>query len=283
MPFHPWCFDIFCRQSKLQFQRINVEGLMTWRNAEFGWEDFGTFPRAKEVKASQEQWWCHDDGTEYLVANPLYVPGLPEILLAAAKNEGLHSSSDPDSEIESSQPIANRPTASQNRQTDSLSSLPAEIRLMVIEYLDSSDITSLSIASRAFTQLPNSVWYKLVRKEMPWLWEAWEESECIHNPSPWTILTTADIKCVVTARSAYARALAEDSYTQLDAEKAAESRFVLPIIIPEQVKLPRATTDWHRVFMQIRLNWDKLKGLRNRQRIWVDVEEIVRRIQKFDT
>ncbi|KAJ5521137.1 Major facilitator superfamily domain general substrate transporter [Penicillium fimorum] len=281
MPFHPWCFDIFCRQSKVQFERVNVAGLMIWRNAEFDWDAFNSFPRTEDVKNSRRQWWTHEPGSEYTVANPLYVPRLPEILLAAVKNKGSPSSSDSCDEIKSAQPVTNRPSASHHSPADFLSSLPSEIQLMIIDYLDSKDVVSLSLTSKGFTQIPNSVWYRLVRKEMPWLWEAWDESECIHNPSPWTILTTADIKCVVTARSDYARALVDDSYTQLAAEKAAEHRYVLRTI-PDQVKLPRVNTDWRRVFMQIQLNWYELKGLRNRQRIWVDVEEIVRRIRKFD-
>ncbi|KAJ5953084.1 Major facilitator superfamily domain general substrate transporter [Penicillium vulpinum] len=230
MPFHPWCFDILCRQSKVQFQRINLSGLMTWRNAEFDWDSFVSFPRAKEVKSSQEQWWSHEDGTEYLVANPLYVPGLPEIFLTAGKDERLPPPYASFNEIKSSQPVTNHATQSHNCQADFLSSLPVEIRLMIIDYLGSIDIARLSIASRAFTELPNSVWYRLVRKEMPWLWEVWEESECTHNSLPWTNLTTADIKSIVRSRSDYARILAEDSYTKFDAEKIAEYRFHLPVM-----------------------------------------------------
>ncbi|KAJ5931171.1 Major facilitator superfamily domain general substrate transporter [Penicillium verrucosum] len=282
IPFHPWCFDIFYRQSKIQFQRINVSGLMTWRNAEFDWAAFGSFPRAKEVKASQEQWWSHKPGTEYLVSNPLYVPGLPEILLSAVKDEGLGASYDSYDETRSSQSPANRRTPSHNGQADFLSVLPAEIQLIIIDYLRSSDITSLSIASRAFTELPNSVWYRLVRREMPWLWEAWDESECKHSPSLWTNVTTAEIKSVIRARSTYAKALCEDDYTEHAAERVAEHRFPLSVILPDQVKLPRMNTDWRQVLVQIQLNRDRLKGLQNRQRIWVDVEEVVRRIRMFD-
>lgn len=255
---------------------------MNWRNAEFDWDAFESFPRAKDVKRSQQQWWSHEPGTEYLVANPLYVPGLPEILLAAVKDEGLCASYDPSYEIESSQSPTNRPTPSHNSQADFLFVLPAEIRLMVIDYLSSSDITSLSIASKAFTELPNTVWYRLVRREMPWLWEAWDESECIHKPLLWTNVTTADIKSVIRARDIYARALCEDFHTEHAAERVAEYRFPLSVIMPEQVKLPRVNTDWCHVLVQIQLNWDKLKGLRNRQRIWIDVEEVVRRIRKLD-
>ncbi|EKV06411.1 hypothetical protein PDIG_77780 [Penicillium digitatum PHI26] len=282
MPFHPWCFDIFCRQSKVQFQCVNASGLMAWRNAEFDWGAVESFPRAEEVKSSQEQWWSHQPGTEYLVANPLYIPGLPEILLKATKKEGkcdLHDSYD---EIKSSQSATSRSIPFHNSQVDLFSFLPAEIRLMIIDHLRANDITSLCIASRAFTELPNSVWYRLVRRELPWLWEAWDESECIHSPSLWTSVTTKEIKSIIRARNTYAKALCEDFFTEQAAERVAEYRFPLSVIMPDQVKLHHENTDWCRVLVQIHLNWDKLKGLRNRQRIWMDVEEVVRRIRKFD-
>lgn len=54
MPFHPWCFDIFSRQSKAQFGKVNVSGLMKWRNSDFGWDDFHSFPRDGDVFAARE-------------------------------------------------------------------------------------------------------------------------------------------------------------------------------------------------------------------------------------
>ncbi|KAI2714267.1 hypothetical protein CBS147354_7436 [Penicillium roqueforti] len=282
MPFHPWCFDIFCRQSKVQFQCINASGLMTWRNSEFDYDSRDSFPRCKEVRSSQKQWWFHQPGTEYLIANPLDVPGLPEILLAAVENQESDASYDPSYEIESSQSPTKRPVPSHNSQADFLSVLPAEIRLMIIDYLDSSDIASLTVASKAFTELPNTVWYRLVRREMPWLWEAWDESECIHSPSMWTNMQTAELKSMIRLRKFYVEGLLVDWYTERDAEKAAEHRYPMTVTMPDQVKLPIRNTDWRRVLLQIQRNWDMLKGLQNRQRIWTDVEEIIRRIRKLD-
>ena len=39
-----------------------------------------------------------------------------------------------------------------------------------------------------------------------------------------------------------------------------------------------AGTDWWRLYRMVKFCWSELKGLRNRRRIWKDVEEIVRRI-----
>ncbi|OJJ03046.1 hypothetical protein ASPVEDRAFT_713104 [Aspergillus versicolor CBS 583.65] len=262
MPFHPWCFDIFCRQSKAQFKHVNVSGLMKWRNAEFSWEDFHSFPRAGEVYAAQEQFWKHEPGAEYLVANPLYVPCLPSLLAAAKENN-----TDKSPEV----------TKIREQGRANLESLPLDIRLLIVGLLDSADITSLRMASTVFTNLPNSIWYRLVRNEMPWLWEAWDEGEIEHTPSPWTVMTANEMKLLIEERKHYSKILAEE-YTPVNG--------LLDFLLPNpsagpDVKLSRTNANWHQVYVQIKQNWDRLKGLRNRQRIWEDVEEVMCLIKKY--
>ncbi|KAL2831471.1 hypothetical protein BDW59DRAFT_169731 [Aspergillus cavernicola] len=253
MPFHPWCFDLFCRQSKSRFKLINVSGLIKWRNAESSYEDFHSFPRVGEVHSAQEQFWCHEPGSEYLTANPLYVPGLPTLLQSAAEDED------------------NRTLA-----VDHLTSLPLDIRLLIVDYLGSNDITTLRISSRAFTHLPDSVWYRLVREEMPWLWEVLDESETPHIPSPWTTMTANEVRFQEETREQYSRQL-RDEYNPPD--KIIDYLLPLPSAPLDPMKLPRANKNWHRVYTQIKRNWGMLKGLRNRRRIWEDIEEIIRRIE----
>jgi hypothetical protein len=67
---------------------------------------------------------------------------------------------------------------------------------MITGFLVSIHITSLRAASRAFTHFPNSVWYRLIREEMPWLWEAWDEFERKHIPQIWTTVSTAQVKSI---------------------------------------------------------------------------------------
>ncbi|KAJ5125081.1 uncharacterized protein N7515_008906 [Penicillium bovifimosum] len=282
MPFHPWCFDIFCRQSKVQFQEINVSGLMMWRNSELDWDVFRSFPRTEEVNRAREQWWNHEDGSEHLVANPLFVPGLPALLRDAVREHIVSDSTSSHEVMKSSQVMKSCYTSRHTGKSDPFYYLPWEIRLLVIDYLCSDSINNLSRASLAFANLPNSVWHKLVRKEMPWLWEAWEESECMHTTLLWSKVSTAEMRSNLRESSHYAQVLMECSYSREDAQEAAVRRFPLPLAEPDEVKLPRANTDWHRVFTQIRLNWENLKGLQNRQRIWRDVEEVVRRIRKLE-
>lgn len=264
MPFHPWCFDIFCRQSKVQFKHVNISGLMKWRNAEFTWDGFYSFPRAGEVSPAQEQFWRHDIGSEYLAANPLYVPYLPSVLDAAREDN-----------------VDKSPELTKTREQGGrakLESLPLDIHLLIVEFLDSADITSLRIASTAFTKLPSSVWYRLVRDEMPWLWEAWDEGEIEHTPSPWTMMTANEVKLLLEQRKHYSEILAKE---RIPVNGMRDYLLPNPSARPD-VKLSRGNTNWHQVYVQIKQNWDRLKGLRNRQRIWDDVQEVMRRIKTYE-
>lgn len=49
----------------------------------------------------------------------------------------------------------------------------------------------------------------------------------------------------------------------------------------EAKDLDVARVDWYDFYRTWKFSWRDLKGLRNRRRIWRDVEEIVRRIQRL--
>jgi len=49
----------------------------------------------------------------------------------------------------------------------------------------------------------------------------------------------------------------------------------------ESRDLPLAEIDWYHLYRQVKSCWGNLKGLMNRKRIWKDVEEIVRRIERY--
>lgn len=48
----------------------------------------------------------------------------------------------------------------------------------------------------------------------------------------------------------------------------------------EAEDLPRGRVHWHKLYCTVKFGWVGLKGIRNRVRIWKDVEEIVSRIEK---
>ncbi|KAJ5979985.1 hypothetical protein N7481_007283 [Penicillium waksmanii] len=253
MPFHPWCFDIFCRQSKARFNRINIPGLMTWRNAEFSYSDFRKFPRSEDVRKSRDQFWQHLPGKEYLAANPLYVPGLPTILLNAAKKEEDLSHGG----IEESE-LLKRPHASLLiGRDDVFDSMPLEICLLIVSFLNGSDLNSLRIVSKTFTRLPNSVWHQLVREEMPWLWESCDDGKEVHVPSFWTAVTKSSLKLFKEEREHYSLLL-EDVYTPTS--EVVDFLLPFPKEVPNQLQLSRRNTNWHGVYTQIKKSWSSLRG-----------------------
>lgn len=276
MPFHPWCFDIFCRQSKARFNRVNISGLIKWRDAEFSYEDFHGSRWSGDVFEGQDQWWQHVPGKEYLAANPLYVPGLETFLLDAGKKaEDLSHD-----KMEVSEFPNKNDTSLQVGHVDVFASMPPEIRLLFLSFLDASDLTNLRIASKTFTRLPNSVWRRLVREEMPWLWESWSNSEQVHVPSSWTTVTASDLLYFKEVRERYSEYLSD---VETPTSEAVNFLLPFPKEVPSQLRLPRGNTNWHGVYTQIKKNWSSLRGLRNRQRIWEAVEEIIKRIEKYET
>ena len=268
MPFHPWCFDIFCRQSQINFSRINVAGLIKWRDSEFSYDDFHNFPRCAEVFSAQEQFWSHVPGSEFLAASPLHVPNLPPILQAAVGDADFNTSAGVfDLSLHKSHGTSVH---------DPLATLPLEIQHLILGSLGSRDIANLRLASRAFQQLPNGLWYRLVREEMPWLWEAWPDTECAHTPSPWTEMTANETKTFYQYTETYKSRLTSQGQYSSDAVSD-----LLPWPRTSQIRLPRDATNWYQLYTDVRRNWGQLKGLQNRKRIWEDVEEIIARIHRL--
>jgi hypothetical protein len=274
MPFHPWCFDIFSRQSKLRFgNKVNVAGLINWRNAECSWDAQRNFPRHPDVAAAQQQVWMHDPDAAYLVANPLYIFGLNEFLSDAAQQQD-----NPGMEVADKESYAMR----RDKPTDRLGALPPELQLHVVSFLDSTDIMSLRQASRAFMHLPNDVWYQIVRGQMPWLWEAWEAVEIKHSPSPWTSMTANEVKAVEELRTHYTTVLSDEYGDSKTLASVLDYLLPRPPAVLDQGLLSKNNTNWYRVFKQIRTHWPRVRGLRNRARIWTDIDEVIQRIRKHD-
>jgi hypothetical protein len=295
MPFHPTCFEIFIRASRLHFGRVDIHGLMGWRRLESGYEDFHNFPRDSAVSRGQEQWWSHDPGSEYLAANPIFIPALTPLLRSAVREEpsfsaqdGAFSSSELDRAFESS---TRHDALSAATSQDPFMRFPPELTCSIIKYIRSRDIANLRLASRAFRQLPISLWHGLLREEMPWLWEVWSDDA----PSFWATTSVPQLKAAQTARVEYQCQLqvyrdvireempwmwkewcdAEPPYSDVTLKDAAL------LVASTSIKLPRAQTNWYQLHRDITAHWGELKGLQNRRRIWKDVEEIISRVKKY--
>lgn len=150
--------------------------------------------------------------------------------------------------------------------------LPQELLFEITSNLGSRDIANLRLSSRSFSRLPISLWYQLVRAEMPWLYEAWDDAE----PSPW-VVSYEEIFAALDEQE-MKESMAKGKKSK---KNQASQPYQRPWKVPEMVKLPLHGTDWYQLYTLVTRNWSQLKGLRNRERIWKDVEEIVGRIQRF--
>lgn len=229
-------------------------------------------------------------GNEYLVANPVLIPALRPIIIAVL-------SVGPDFEVEGS-PFPPRRAAGQ-AQVDAFSKLPRELAYDIVGYLGSRDIAALRLVSRAFTHLPTTLWRRLLLDEMPWLYEVWSS-----DPTPYQWVT-ADydelrIRLMEHTRAMMARVrdlpgqrdVIREEMPEIYNEWAADAYgFALP---PPQrceteeeawalrpVSLPYGRTDWYLLYIEIKRNWGRLRGLRNRERIWESVQHIVEKIRKL--
>ena len=62
IPFHPTCFEIFTRASRLHTSSIDLVGLTGWAELESDTLTDLSFPHHEAVKESREQEWYHGPG-----------------------------------------------------------------------------------------------------------------------------------------------------------------------------------------------------------------------------
>ena len=175
---------------------------------------------SKFVRKDGEVYWRHEPGCEYLVANPIDIPGLQRLLepagSSASRRVVFGSIDGPDDiQAEDLRTSSHTPDAAQ----DIFSELPPEITSIILDSLGPKDIANLRLATPVFRQLPTALFQRLFWEEMPWLFE---------------------------------------------------------------VKgLDMAAVDWYELYCKCKVGCRNLKGLRNRKRIWRDVEEMVAKIQQY--
>ncbi|CAM1505918.1 Fc.00g115550.m01.CDS01 [Cosmosporella sp. VM-42] len=296
LPFHPACLELFCQASCRLLGEVDVDGLMEFRNqsARNG-HDALPMERHPDVEDGLDQVWCSNIGDEYLAANPVLIPALPPILHQVVDVGN-------DFDVDES-PFARRrsPVPKFQNSTDPFCRLPQELIFCVIHHLGSKDIAELRLTSRAFTHLPNSLWYRLVLDELPWLYEAWSSDP---EPSLWVtkdaieLYTNAknrdEALLAFTTRMENLREVAEEEMPEaLQSLLADEGPFEWPQMgVTEEVSamlklrpigLPYLRTDWYSLYCKITSNWKVLRGLQNRARIWDDVQKIVHAIRELNS
>jgi hypothetical protein len=140
-----------------RFGTVDIDGLWNLRKTKGGHRPrFRGFDERADVSLVCEQKYHAVVGTEYLASNPTEVPEVAEIIRSCTRAA---------SDIQFSQ----RPAPASTR--DPFQALSPELLMMLLEILDRRDIANLSKSSQTFSQLPQTFLKRLLRKEMPWVWE----------------------------------------------------------------------------------------------------------------
>ncbi|KAF2497518.1 hypothetical protein BU16DRAFT_316138 [Lophium mytilinum] len=290
MPFHTTCLDIFMRMSKQAFGEFDVDDLCAWYRAgpKYPWTDRSI--EDKDRRACQNQWWIHADGTEYLAANPVFMPRLSQILRSVV-SDGPNF----DSQAGAFTGLVSTPSRIQD---DPFNNLPLELRLEILGYLSPKDIASLRLSSRNFYQMPIFLWREFVQRDMPWLWEIWSDQK----PYIWSTVPVealkkeeADKQVFYEEFACYKRVIREEMPELLDMWQGAEESIMegreaalIAQCEAEALKdlvwtIPAERINWYQLYSEITRNWRSLKGLQNRRRIWNyegDIIDWIRKIRK---
>ena len=253
LPFHPYCFEVYKRASLFFKGRLDVDGLAEW----FDRDGAEEIPHHPAVSSGQCQWWIHNHGDEFIVANPVHIPALRDIIERARRKEPDFNTKNSTFEIDAA--------ATPERERDIFARLPEELRDMILQPLRSKDIANLRQASSTFRKLPISLWYRLTREEMPWLWEAW----CDRPYSFWACTTMQELETHDKALDARLQSLKAFPDEQIAGQKETIEQERLESRKPKPAQqLDRQRTDWHWLYREIKREWKNIKGLQNRERIW---------------
>lgn len=283
LPFHPHCFELYIQATRLYNDCVDLDTLVHIRDKACIRGEKFPVSYSDEVQAATGQYWQHRVGHEYLVANPIFVPGLRATLESAISTEesfNVHNSA-----------FKQRPQRDSSSSKDPFLPLPLEIILDIAGSLDSNDLAYVRLASRAFTNLPISFFRQLVFDEMPWLYEAWSPET---SPYHWATAVAHDKLKEKRELKKFSHELERRRNIILEFEPEIYDEFVAnepkwewpehpetrEMLDMGPITLPRDRTNWYQVFCDIRLNRAGLKGLRNRERIWRNVTQVVDAIKK---
>ncbi|KAH7244490.1 uncharacterized protein BKA55DRAFT_618690 [Fusarium redolens] len=303
LPVHSYCLDVYAKSSFRRLGYVDLNGLWHWREmrnmpALYGLENRIPEPKRKQIHSpelhrAREQWdypWLHIPGDEWVVANPVEVPGISLVLESCVKDLYIKE---------------------YTQQKTGILTLPAEIVQHTLSFLDVFDVDSAAKTCRAMFKLTQSTFRECVLRDMPWLWEVLENNE---YPASRDCLPTWDPLCPLSIpppplpvgleteeeeESRWTQILFEDP--EMDevhnTTKTVNRQRRQDIIVPYHEKLKALLEDWRSFRGSVEswilgkneqrdMNWrrvwflfnpatSRLPGIRNRARIWEDCESIL--------
>ncbi|RKL37278.1 hypothetical protein BFJ72_g7934 [Fusarium proliferatum] len=303
LPVHSYCLDIYAKTSMRRLGYVDLNGLWHWREmrnmpASYGLQDriperIRKQTHLAELQRARTQWdfpWLHIPGDEWLVANPVEIPGISRVLESCME----------DLEIRR-----------HNQHTTEFLALPSEVIQHTLSYLDITDVDNAAKTCRAIFTLVQPIFRESVLRDMPWLWEVLENNE---YPASRDCLPTWDPLCPLgippptlpiglepeeEEEDRWALILSEEPEMEQarNVTKAANRQRRGEIIAPYHEKLKALLKDWHSFRRHVEawirgkgerrdMNWRRLwllfspttsplLGIRNRARIWEDCQSIM--------
>lgn len=137
-----------------RFGFVDIDGLWRVRAKHCREQQRSIDERPDVLLSRSESYHRHEPWTEYLVANPMVVPGLRALIKSCRRRRS------------ATETVFNETDKPKN-PTDPFNRLPQEILDLILAQADSKSIASLRLASRFFTQLSQTNFRNLIRKEMP--------------------------------------------------------------------------------------------------------------------
>ncbi|KAK5113899.1 hypothetical protein LTR85_010432 [Meristemomyces frigidus] len=280
LPMHPKCFDLFKLVSRQRLGKVDIDALWRLREAFGDYENrFTDFPHRPDVDLVSDQWYSCEPGTEYLAANPVEIPGL-DSLVQGCVMESEHMRDVVFDARERSVP-----------GHDPFSRLSPELCQMLLKYQSRKDVANLRLVSMSFSQLPQTYFRHLIETEMPWMWEL-SELKGLDWHNLCCKLSIADGGAGIDEKERrWLKDVPRLKYDKLREELEAKGKSFKnpgpsgfnaewmqrrPMVEEEaeaEIRAGYAAGMWPPRSNQA------LLGLRNRRRIWEDLEEIMRRIE----
>ncbi|SMQ49914.1 unnamed protein product [Zymoseptoria tritici ST99CH_3D7] len=281
MVHHPWCMEVYQRATLKQKNKVDVDGLGEW------WElhqvENVKRSNGKMLRYCRQQWWEHERGSEFLITDPLEDAGLVKLLQEAVETSQHFNPADSAFPPRAPNKSTAKSNQQQNTTLDPFSTLPAELLQQILAELPNTSIGAVREVSRAFTHIPISFFYPLVRRDYPWIWEADQEtSAALPQYSRWTKavidkaarklnksgdLVSREEDKIVTGQ--HSTASDPDSLTNAAVGNGNDEDHITPI------SLPRFETNWFKLYASLKKHSGSLPGLRNRERIWRDCQQIM--------
>lgn len=248
-------------------------------------EDFLFSSRGVDLDENRDQFYLHIPDTEYLAADPVNIPALPQLISSCVSD----TERIPVAHLGGETPGSKQDLARSKARTasDLFSLLPHELRLMILEALDFDfhDILKLRSVSRVFWQIPQVAFQRLIRSTMPWFWEISELEPKLHQVD-WCQLW--DKLSIGSGGSGMK--VAQIAVSRSDGIRLPNGRGIYPKYVAvddyearkrhydqKQFQYERV---FRRSFKKSKRGDSRLLGLINRRRIWNDIRQIIDEIER---